>query len=79
MNVPLAYDDNVEFRNIHPALLPKEDSLGTIETQKPNVPSRSVLGDIGNISSAGILTNGGSSGNKIKWADIGRRGMDSRG
>ena len=79
MNVPLKYDDELEFKNTHPLLLPKEDSLGAIETKKSNAPSRSVLGDIRNVPRAGILTNRGSSGNKIKWSDIERMGLQFRG
>ena len=56
MNVPLKYDDDLELRNTHPALLPQEDKLEVIEAKKPNAPSRSVLGDIGNAPRAGILT-----------------------
>ena len=70
MNVPLAYDDDLEFKNTHPVLLTKEVSLGAIERQRSNAPSRSVLGDIENSPRAGILANGGSSGNTIKWSDI---------
>ena len=79
MNVPLVYNNDLELENTHPALLTKEDKLGVIETQKSNDPSRSVLGDIRNVFPAGILTNGGSSGNKIKWAGIAHRGLMSRG
>ncbi len=49
MSVPLKYNDELEFKNTHPPLLLKEDSLGAIKTKKPNAPSRSVLGDIGNV------------------------------
>ena len=77
MNVPLAYDNDLELKNTHAALLPKEDSLGAIETQKSNAPSRSVLGDIGNVPRSGILTNRGSSRNKIKWLDMALRGLKS--
>ncbi len=38
-----------------------------------------VLGDIKNMSPPGILTNGGSSGNKVKWSDIARRGLAPEG
>ncbi len=57
MNVPVGYDDDLEFRNTNPALLPKDDNLGVIEAKNPNAPSRSVLGDLGNRSPRGILTN----------------------
>ena len=73
MNVPLAYDNDLEFKNTHPALLSKEDSLGAIESQKPNAPSRSVLGDIGNTSPHGIRTNGGSANKdkyRVTWAGV---------
>ena len=79
MNVPIGYDDDLEFRNTHPALLPQDDKLGAIKTKKPNAPSRSVLGDIKNMSHPGILANGGSSGNKVKWSDIARRGLSPEG
>ena len=50
MNVPLAYDNELEFKNTHPALLTKGANLADIETQESNAPSRSVLGDIENVS-----------------------------
>ena len=33
MNVPLVYDNDLEFRNTHPALLAEGDSLGAVETK----------------------------------------------
>ncbi len=49
MNVPLKYDDELEFKNTHPSVLPKEESLGAIKTKKYNALSRRVLGDIRNV------------------------------
>ncbi len=73
MNVPVGYDDDLEFRNTHPALLPQDDKLGAIKAKKPNAPSRSVLGELGNRPPAGVLTSGGSNGKgkyKVSWAGV---------
>ena len=73
MNVPVGYDDDLEFRNTHPALLPQDENLGTIKAKKPIVPSRSVLGELGNRSPPGILTNGGSNDRgkyNVSWAGV---------
>ena len=73
MNVPLAYDDDFEFRNTHPDLLPSENSLKTIETQSPIVSSRSVLGGIRNTSPHEIRANRGSTNEdkyKVTWAGV---------
>ncbi len=73
MNVPIGYDDNWEFRNTHPALLPQDENLGAIKAKKPIAPSRSVLGELGNKSPPGILTNGGSNDKdkyRVSWAGV---------
>ncbi len=67
MNVPISYDDDLEFRNTHPALLPQDDNLGVIKAKKPIAPSRSVLGELGNRSPPGVLTNRGSNGKDKYW------------
>ena len=79
MNVPVGYDDDLEFRNTHPDVLPRDDNLGAVKAKKPNAPSRSVLGDIKNVSQSGILTKGVSSRNTVKWSDIAQRGLRSGG
>ena len=75
MNVPVDYDDKIEARNIHPDLLPslKTDTLGNAGIQKSSDPSRSVLSNIGNQRSPGILRNSGNTAkkeNKVSWRDV---------
>ena len=69
----LNVDNDLELKNTHPALLTKEDSLGPIETHESNGPNRSVLGDIVNVSPAGILINRGITKKdkyKVTWEGI---------
>ena len=75
MNVPIAYDDNVEFRATHPSLLPNSDkeNLGDAGIDRPRIPSRSVLGDHANRDIPGILKNDknpGSPVNNVRWSDV---------
>ncbi len=73
MNVSIGYDDDLEFRNTHPVVLPQDDNLGTIKAKKPNDPSRSVLGKLGNRSPPGVLTSGKSNGKgkyNVSWAGV---------
>ncbi len=70
MNVPVGYDDNVEKLNIHPDLLPKDESLETAGIRRSRILSRSVLGDITN---NGILKNGKNpenGRNSITWSEV---------
>ena len=51
MNIPVDYDDEVERKQTHPALLPKpktEADSGSASANKPSAPRRSVLGEIQN-------------------------------
>ncbi len=59
MNVPVGYDDDLEFRNTHPVLLPKNDKPGAIKAKEPNAPSRSTLGELGNRPLLEFLRAGG--------------------
>ncbi len=74
MNAPIGYDDNIEFQNTHSDFLPK-DQLETVEIKISKVSNTSVLGDIGNVTPGEILTNRGSSRNKVKWSDIASKGI----
>ena len=70
MNVPVEYDDHVEFRATHPDLLPKEDKrLETLEVPEPQDSSRSVLSDIGNHVKL-PKTGGVKSGNRVSWSSV---------
>ncbi len=58
MNVPIDYDDEVEFLKTNPGLLPKEklEGMGALGISGSHTPSRSVLGDISNRNNPGILS-----------------------
>ncbi len=65
MNVPVEYDNEAEFLNTHPDLLPQEDRL-ILEKMKifgSKFPSRSVLGDLDNRKPSGILRSNENPGN----------------
>ena len=75
MNVPVEYDDEVEFWNTHPDLLPEEDKivLGTMGINRSQIPIRSVMVDLSNGATPGILRNSKRSGNikkDVTWAEV---------
>ena len=75
MNVLVEYDNEKEFLNTHLDLLPEEDRL-ILEKMKifgSKFPSRSVLGDLDNRKSSGILkkdVNPENSRNTVTWAKV---------
>ena len=75
MNVPVEYDNDKEFLDTHPDLLPEEDRL-ILEKMKifgSKFPSRSVLGDLDNRKPSGILRNNENPGNiknNVTWAKV---------
>ena len=76
MNVPIDYDNEVEGKNTHPDHLPKPENsgnLGSTGIQKSSAPSRSVLSDVTNDLSSGILRSGREptkSKNMVSWRDV---------
>ncbi len=75
MNVPVEYDDEVEFQNTHPYLLPEEYKivLGTMGINRSQIPSKGVLGDFSNEFTPEILRNSKELGNLKKdatWAEV---------
>ena len=79
MNVPVDYDDQVEYAKTHPDLLPRSDENETLAlsgVKQPRNASRSVLGDLGNLETGGVRANKKSLpyGNDFTWADAVRRG-----
>ncbi len=74
MDVPVEYDNEVEFQNTHPNLLPEEDRvLGITGINGYRIPSRSVLGDLSNRFMLGILRNSKKARNiskDVTWAEV---------
>ncbi len=75
MNVPINYDDRVEYLKTNPGLLPKDklEDLGALGISGSHAPSRSVLGDIINRNKPGILRNKATlvvPGNNEIWSEV---------
>ena len=73
MNVPVEYDNKLEFRITHPELLPQENKiiLENMEINRSKFPSRSVLGDLSKGCGVGILKNSENyrnPKNSMSWA-----------
>ncbi len=75
MNVPIDYDDRVEFLKTNPSLLPKDklEDLGALGISGSHALSRSVLGDIINRNKPVILRNKATlevPGNNVSWSEV---------
>ena len=75
MNIPVEYDDRVEFFKTNPALLPAnvKNDLGASGINRSRTPSRSVLGDISNRNNPGTLRNKTTlrvPRNSVSWSEV---------
>ena len=82
MEVPVEYNDNVEYRRTRQELLPsnEKENLNHVRARKkPTSSGRSVLGEVGNSENIPevlrYVDTAGNSRNRVSWSDMVRRNL----